>query len=88
MRLDLPCVAGEYTLERCNVLSVCVCTIAGEQDIPLCSDATMCVGNEKIAFLANFDERPKGCSLNYFLGPKARNFFSSLCLNDCLTTIQ
>ena len=27
------------------------------------SDATMCVGNEPIAFLANFNERPKGCSL-------------------------
>ena len=27
------------------------------------SDAIMCVSNEPIAFLANFNERPKGCSL-------------------------
>ena len=35
--------------------SPCVCN----------SDANMCVGNEKIAFLANFNERPKGCSLKF-----------------------
>ena len=46
---------------------------------------TMCVGNEKVAFLVNFDERPRGCSLK-FMEPKARKFFGSLCLNDCLTT--
>ena len=50
------------------------------------SAAILCVGNEPIAFLAIFDERPRGGSLK-FLGPKARNFFGSVCLNDCLTTI-
>ena len=47
--------------------------------------ATLCVGKEPIAFLAIFDERPRGGSLK-ILGPKARHFFGSLCLNDCLTT--
>ena len=50
------------------------------------SAATMCVGNEKIAFLAFFYERPRGCT-SRISGPKARNFFGSLCLDDCLTTI-
>ena len=34
------------------------------------SVASLCVGNEQIAFLANSDERPRGCSSRIAEGPK------------------